>query len=47
MSVKYLSTHKKCNYGENVRKKSTLKVPGGLKSQQTLTAWPFSLLLSI
>ena len=24
-----------------VPKKSHLKVPGGLKSQQTLTAWPF------
>ena len=31
----------KCNYGEIVHKKSHLKVPVGLKSQQTLADWQF------
>ena len=36
------------NY-KNVQKQYTFqqKVPGGPKSQQTLTAWPFSLPLSV
>ena len=47
--VKFLLAHKICNYGEIVPKKSDLKDTGRLsqQSQQTLTASPFSLLLSV
>ena len=32
---------------EIVPRQSHLKVPGGLKIQQTLADWPFSLVLSV
>ena len=38
---KVLVNAQKCNYGEMFHKKSHLKFPGGLKSQQTLISWPF------
>ena len=44
---KMLVDTQKRNYGEIAPNKSPLKVPGGLKSQQTLTAWPFSILLYV
>ena len=44
---KMLVSAQKCNYGDIVFTKSSLKAPGGLESQQTLTNRPFSPLLSV
>ena len=43
---KFSLTDKKCNYGDIVPK-FHLKITGRPKSQKTLAAWPFSLLLSV
>ena len=45
--MKHPSTHKNVMTVKNLPKKSHLKVPGGLESQQTLTVWPFSGVLSV